>query len=308
MMSKKEELLVEYSQWLRMRNYSEQTYKAYMGSIRNFWKFCEKRKSDTQFRKDNAVQTYLSYRLTVEKRNYSTVNGDYSALQWFYKYVLDREWNVRKLIRPRKEKTLPRYMTPEQVGLLLENTSCAKHRLMMLMYYCTGMRLSEVRHLKWEDINFTDGVIMVKKGKGHKDRLAILPSGLDEQLLDFKSLQRPTQQYVFEGKTPGAAIAAKTIQWGFVLARRKAGLPEWVTAHVLRHSYATIHLKNGMDVVGLQKLLGHKKLSTTTLYLHLNIKHYQNGYNPLSESCLNASLNQPLLPSGESSDNSAAPL
>jgi len=137
-MSKKEELLVEYSQWLRMRNYSEQTYKAYMGSIRNFWKFCEKRKGDSQFRKDNAVQTYLSYRLTVEKRNYSTVNGDYSALQWFYKYVLDREWNVRKLIRPRKEKTLPRYMTPEQVGLLLENTSCAKHRLMMLMYYCTN--------------------------------------------------------------------------------------------------------------------------------------------------------------------------
>lgn len=306
-MSKKEQLLEEYSQWLRMRNYSEQTYKAYMGSVRKFWAYCEKRRDDANFFKRNAVQNYLSYRLSVEKRDYSTVNGDYSALQWFYKYVLDRPWNVQKLIRPRKEKRLPRYITPEQVALLLENTSCDKHRLMMLVYYCTGMRLSEVRHLKWEDINFSEGVILVKKGKGHKDRMAILPKGLDHQLLTFKTLQRPTQQFVFEGKTPGLPIAPRTIQRGIIDARAKAGLPEWVTAHVLRHSYATIHLKNGMDVVGLQKLLGHKKLSTTTRYLHLNIKHYQNIYNPLDESCLNASLNQPLLPSAESSDNSLHP-
>jgi integrase/recombinase XerD len=304
MMSKKEQLLEAYSQWLQMRNYSQQTYKAYMGSVRKFWVFCDGRKSDAKFNKDNAVQTYLAHRLTVEKRDYSTVNGDYSALQWFYKYVLDRDWNVRKLIRPRKEKRLPRYITPEQVALLLENTSYDKHRLMILMYYCTGMRLSEVRFLKWGDINFSEGVIMVKKGKGNKDRMAILPAGLDEQLQRFKTLQRPTQQYVFEGKTPGIPIAPKTIQWGIVLARKKAGLPEWVTAHVLRHSYATIHLKNGMDVVGLQKLLGHKKLSTTTRYLHLNIKHYQNGYNPLKESCLNAYLIHPALPSAELSDNS----
>ena len=306
-MSKKEQLLETYSQWLRMRNYSEQTYKAYMGSVRKFWTFCEKRKGDANFFKRNAVQNYLSYRLNVEKRDYSTVNGDYSALQWFYKYVLDREWNLRKLIRPRKEKRLPRCITPKQVALLLEHTSCDKHRLMILVYYCTGMRLSEVRFLKWEDINFSEGVILVKKGKGNKDRLAILPKGLDEQLLRFKQLQRPTQQYVFEGKTAGVAIAPKTIQWGIKLARQKAGLPEWVTAHVLRHSYATVHLKNGMDVVGLQKLLGHKKLSTTTRYLHLNIGHYQNGYNPLAEPCLNASLKVLNLPSEELSANSVAP-
>ena len=77
-MSKKEQLLEQYSNWLKMQNYSQQTYKAYMGSVRKFWSYCEARKGDTNFDKRHAVQTYLAYRLTVEKRDFSTVNGDYS--------------------------------------------------------------------------------------------------------------------------------------------------------------------------------------------------------------------------------------
>lgn len=78
-LSSKEKLLLEYSNWLRMRNYSTQTYKSYMGTIRMFWSFCEARQNDPRFNKSNAVQSYLSFRLHDEKRDYSTVNGDYSA-------------------------------------------------------------------------------------------------------------------------------------------------------------------------------------------------------------------------------------
>ena len=296
-MTSKERLLNEYSQWLQMRNYSLTTYKAYMGSIRAFWRYCEAKKSDSRFQKESAVQSYLAHRLQVQKRDYSTVNGDYSALQWFYKYVLNREWNVRKLIRPKKEKRLPRYITPQQVSDLLSAISCEKHRLMVLMYYGTGMRLSEVRLLRWENINFEDGIIWVIKGKGAKDRVVMLAEGLAEKLKSYRALQRPTQQYVFEGKTPGEPIAPKTIQGAIIIARRKAGLPEWAIPsvlrfthlkvsqtfilrnrslkHVLRHSFATASLQNGADLLTLKQLLGHKKLSTTSHYMHLNIKHYQ---------------------------------
>lgn len=302
-MTKKEQLLQQYSNWLKMRNYSLQTYKSYMGTIRQFWKFCEVHQGDAHFIKKDAVQIYLAYRLTEQKRDYSTVNGDYSALQWFYKYVLDRAWNVKKLIRPKKEKRLPRYITPTQVGALLDAVSYEKHRLILLLYYSTGMRLSEVRYLKWEDINVEEGVILVRKGKGAKDRLVLLYEGLEEKLKAHRALQRPSQEYVFEGKTPGQAIAPKTIQWAIIRARQKAGLPDWVTAHVLRHSYATANLKNGMDVVGLQKLLGHKKLSTTSRYLHLNIQHYKKGYNPLSEPSVKKHLtNNPLPPPNTASE------
>ena len=81
-MSKKEQkehLLAQYSDWLLMRNYSKQTYKSYMGSVRNFWKYCEAKSENPKFDKSNAVQSFLAYRLSVKKLNFSTVNGDYSA-------------------------------------------------------------------------------------------------------------------------------------------------------------------------------------------------------------------------------------
>ena len=307
-LNRKEKLLLEYSNWLRMRNYSVQTYKAYMGTIRMFWAFCEQRQNDPSFDKVNAVQTYLSYRLHDQNRDYSTVNGDYSALQWFYKYILNREWNVQKLIRPKKEKRLPRYITPQQFSELLAATTSKKHQLMMLLYYATGLRLSEVRLLKWEHINFEEGLIFVQKGKGAKDRITILPPGLTVQLQAYRHTLYPTQVYVFEGKTIGKAIAAKTVQWGFKQARKKAGLPHWVTAHVLRHSYATTSLKNGTDLLSLKMLLGHKKLSTTSRYMHLNVAHFKQSYNPLSESCLNQYLQEPLLSAPVLSDPNPNPL
>jgi len=295
-MNKKEQLLQQYSDWLRMRNYSVQTYKAYMGSVRLFWRYCESRQTDPKFDKSNAVPSFLAYRMSEQKRDYSTVNGDYSALQWFYKYVLNREWNVRKLIRPRKEHRLPRYITPSQVSALLTATSCAKHRVMMLMYYSTGLRMSEARLLKWEDVLFEEGLLLVRCGKGAKDRLAVLPADLASRLQAYRKTQRATQQYVFEGKTMGKPIAPKTIQWGFVKAREKAGLPKWVTAHVLRHSYATASIKNGTDLLTLKQLLGHKKLETTTRYLHLKVPHFKKTYNPLSDTCLSSHLQIPVHP------------
>lgn len=174
------------------------------------------------------------------------------------------------------------------------------------MYYGTGMRLSEVRLLLWEDVNFEDGVIWVKKGKGAKDRVVMLAEGLAEKLKAYRALQRLTQRYLFEGKTPGEPMGPKTIQGSIIIARRKANLPEWVSAHVLRHSFVTASLQNGADLLTLKQLLGHKKLSTTTRYLHLQLSYYKNPYNPIENPCLNAHLKikkHPDLPLAGSSED-----
>ena len=160
----------------------------------------------------------------------------------------------------------------------------------------------------------------------------MLAEGLAEKLKSYRALQRPTQQYVFEGKTPGEPIAPKTIQGAIIIARRKAGLPEWAIPsvlrfthlkvsqtfilrnrslkHVLRHSFATASLQNGADLLTLKELLGHKKLSTTSRYMHLNIKHYQNTYNPTENSCLAVHLKKlenPDTPSDKSSASLVQP-
>jgi len=291
-MTKKEELLVQYSAYLKMRNYSLSTYKAYMGTIRMFWSYCESRKEDSDFKKSDAVQSYLAYRLSVQGRDFSTVNGDYSALQWFYKYILGREWNVKKLIRPRKEKRLPRYLCPEQVSLLIKSADSEKYRLMFMLYYATGVRLSEGRLLKWEDVVFEEGIIHVRKGKGAKDRIVVLHSELSALLSAYRQMLPSAQVYIFAGKDYRYPISARSVQRAFIQSRRRAGLPEWVTAHVLRHSYATSALKNQTDVLTLKSLLGHKKLSTTSRYLHLDTAHFKSTHNTLSHTCLTTILEQ----------------
>ena len=199
-MTRKEKLLQQYSQYLRMRNYSENTYKSYMGTIRNYWAWCEEsRKKNPNFDKETAVTGYLAYRLHDLKRDYGTVNGDYSALQWFYKYILNRDWNVKKLVRPRRPKRLPRFITPQQFAQLLEATTCRKHQIMFLFYYSTGMRLSELIHLKWEDIVFEEDIVMVRNGKGAKDRIVILQEKMKAILLEYRKEQHPNQTIVFEG-------------------------------------------------------------------------------------------------------------
>jgi len=292
----KEKLFRQYSDYLKMRNYSTSTYKAYMGSVRNFWKWCEAQKEDPGFDKENAVQSYLAFRMVDEKKDYSTVNGDYSALQWFYKYVLNRAWNVRKLVRPKKEKRLPKYITPEQVSSLIACTDFKKHQIIFLLFYSTGLRLSELRLLKWEDIKFDEGIIHVRKGKGAKDRLVILQEEMARMLNAYRKNQPVVQQYIFEGKTANKPIAPKSVQWAFKRSREKAGLPAWVTPHVLRHSYATALLKNGTDLLTLKELLGHKKLATTMRYLHLNTAFLKKSYNPLTNQCLDAPVKQAQLP------------
>jgi len=291
-MTQKQKLLDQYSNYLKMRNYSEQTYKAYMCSIRKFWKYCEQQRSNANFDKDNAVQSYLAYRMSVQKRSFSTVNGDYSALQWFYKYILEREWNARKLIRPKKEKKLPRYISPEKFAQLVNACQSQKHKILFLFYYSTGLRLSEARKLKWEDVSYEEGIIHVRKGKGAKDRIVILHKEMADLLKDYRQSIPAAQVVVFAGKHYKSPISARAVQWAFIQARRRAKLPDWVTAHVLRHSYATTALRNATDLLTLKELLGHKKLSTTSRYLHLNIDHYKRSHNPLSNRCLHATIQE----------------
>ena len=214
------------------------------------------------------------------------VNGDYSALQWFYKYILNREWNVQKLVRPIRPKRLPRYITPEQFAQLITVTTFRKHQIMFLFYYSTGMRLSELRNLKWENIHFEENIVMIRNGKGGKDRIVILQEQMKSILLDYRQEQHPNQSFIFEGKTPNIPIAPRSVQHAFRNAREKAGLPDWLTTHTLRHSFATSSLKNQTDLLTLKELLGHKKLETTAQYLHLNIDFLKQAYNPLSNQCL----------------------
>jgi len=134
--------------------------------------------------------------------------------------------------------------------------------------YGAGLRISEALNLRLDDIDSQRGVIRVSQGKGNRDRYAPLSATLVELLRVYWKHYRPTS-WLFPGKKPGRRITDKAIQSVCRPASKKAGISKPVTAHTMRHCFATHLLESGVDLRTIQHLLGHKRLSTTGVYLHI---------------------------------------
>jgi site-specific recombinase XerD len=263
-----------------LKNYSSKTIKSYLCTVKQFWAFCERRREEVTFSKDNAVETYLLFRFKEQKVSWQTVNGDYSGLRLFYVHILDRKWDLRKLPRPKKQNTLPKVIRPEEVELLIENGACYKHKVFMTLLYSTGLRLGEALRLRVEDVDVAGMRLRVLDGKGHKDRYTLLSPTCLDMLRFYIRAYKPQGGLLFNGKYKGTAWSDKTAQSAIKDARRKAKLPEFVTAHTLRHCFATHLLQSGTDLVTIQKLMGHKHLKTTARYIHLDHEHFTKINNP----------------------------
>lgn len=208
--------------------------------------------------------------------------GGYSALQKFYKHVLQQEWRLDHLPRPRKERSLPSVLSEQEVQRLLESGSSLKHQVFMLLLYTTGLRLSEALGLELSHIDGQRKQIRVLKGKGAKDRYVALPDRMLLYLRDYYRVYRP-EHYLFNGKQSGSRWAGRSAQHALKQARSCAGIKRKVSAHVLRHCYATHHLECGTNLIYLKDQLGHKNLKTTARYIHLCVRYQHQVRHPIDQ-------------------------
>lgn len=167
------------------------------------------------------------------------------------------------IIAPKKKKQLPKVLTKNEIKILLENIKNQKHKVIIITLYSAGLRLSEVVNLKREHINFENNTILVKQGKGKKDRITILSKKLKNKLSNYLSQNNFITYYLFESQR-GKKYDKHTIQK--ILEKASENMNQKVTPHMLRHSFATHLLESGTDIRYIQSLLGHSKLETTQIY------------------------------------------
>ncbi len=277
-----EKLLKELRNWMTLKNYSESTIRCYVSAVKNFAAYCREHQSDPDYCKAKAPEQYLLYRFKTLGLSWQSINGDYSGIRLFYTQILGRPWDLNKLPRPRKEKYLPRVISRGEVERLLNQASCLKHQVFFLLLYSSGLRLGEALALRPEDIDSHRMQIRVRAGKGNKTRYTLL----SEQVL--KVLRLYWKEYLpvtwlFNGRVMGEPWSKRGAQHAFVETRRRARLPEHVSAHTLRHCFATHLLENGTDLVSVQLLLGHKHLKTTSRYIHLKAEHFRRIANPADQ-------------------------
>ena len=229
-----------YKDYLVLANFSPRTITMYIRTIRNYYDYLENR--PTRIEDQESAQQYLLKRLS-QGSSWSTINCDYSALRKYFKEILDKEWSLKKLPRPRKDRILPKILSQEDVIRLIEGARLYKHQIFLTFVYATGLRLSEALAITFEDIDGDRLQIRVNKGKGHKDRCVQIPQCLLDLLRTYYKRCKP-KHYLFNGYKE-TSFSRRAAQWSIVQARKKAGINKTATIHTLRHCYATHHIENG---------------------------------------------------------------
>lgn len=250
---------------MQLRNLSLNTQDSYLGHVRRFEAFFDKCLEDMGIPE---VRHYLHDAISRRELSASTLNCIYSALRFFYETTLEREWNLKKVPRAKKEKIEPVVLSRAEVARLLNAVDNLKHKAVLATTYAAGLRVSEVARLKPADIDSANMQILIRLGKGKKDRYSLL-SAVDLQLLRRYWVKYQPTDWLFPGGIPGGPLSVKAIQRVFHKARVKAGIKKPATIHSLRHSFATHLLESGVNLFYVQQLLGHANIRTTVRYLHL---------------------------------------
>lgn len=250
---------------LKIRNYSPRTIEIYIDRVAKFAQYFNQ--SPDRLTSEH-IREFQRYLVEDKKCSWSQLNQTVCALRFFYRVCLDKPDIIEYIPYAKQPKSLPVVLSRGEVHRLLEAARDLNHRTVLMLLYGTGLRISEALALRVGDVDSQRMVIHVRAGKAGKDRYLPLAESLLEQLRVYWLVHRPGT-FLFPGRDPRKAVSGRTVRKMCRQAAEQAGLSKTVTPHTLRHSFATHHLEAGTDIKTIQMWLGHRSLTTTSVYLHI---------------------------------------
>jgi len=254
----------------KLRGFSPQTIKSYKFHVSSFLDFLDKSRFNLN---EEGVKSYL---LSQNKAR-NTIRLSHIAIRFFFLEVLKKPLSLKEIPLMKKESKLPKVISKEKIKSMVNSCENLKHKLIIKFLYSSGLRLSELLNLKRNDIDFDNNLILVRQGKGAKDRMTLLSPSLKDDLLKYYSNHEFKTNYVFEGRN--GKYSKKSVQK--ILERLGNKIRTKIHPHMLRHSFATHLLEQGTDLRYIQKLLGHSSSTTTEIYTHVANHQLKNIKSPL---------------------------
>ncbi len=274
------EALQQFSRQLYLKAYSPSTIKTYSNEFTQFLQTIKDKPADSF--NVSRLKDYFQYCYTTIKLSENTLHSRINAMKFYYEQVLGKEKFFWEIPRPKKQVILPKVISKEKIAALINSIENIKHKTIIMLTYACGLRVSEVVSLKVKHIDGQRKMLFIERGKGKKDRVVSLSPNMLIMLRDYYKHYKPTD-YLFEGQTKDEHLTARSIQNVLQKAKEKAGITQDGSMHMLRHSFATHLLDKGIDVVFIQKLLGHNSIKTTLGYLHVTNKDLVHILSPLED-------------------------
>lgn len=277
--AKYEAAVTALEQCLMLKRYSWRTIKAYKNCFRQFIRHYDDIKPSQLTRKQ--IDAYVAGLIKEKNISESHQNQILSAIKMFYSEVVDQEWKVQGLLRPKRPDKIPHVLSEYEVVRLLNAVDNLKHKCILMLVYSAGLRLGEVINLQLPDLQAEQKRLFVRGGKGKKDRCTILADRSWQSIQEYLGIYRPVH-WLFEGQD-GGRYSERSVQAIFTKAKEKSRINPHATVHTLRHSFATHLLEKGVDLRYIQELLGHESSKTTEIYTHITHKGWDKIKSPLDD-------------------------
>ena len=285
-------VLLGFRDYLRGKRYSESSVNTYLTLVADLVEFYDDMPLEDLT--NRSVEVFIERIMVPKGYSVSTHRQFISALKLFCIFHKNHQMTEVVLSMPKKDRRLPSVLSQEEVIDLIRCTSNLKHRTILALIYSCGLRIGELLKLKLSDIDIDRRQLVVRQGKGRKDRYVILAEAFLPLLKNYVLSYQP-RTFAFEGQGK-AQYSAESIRSFLKSSCKKAGIGKYVTPHTLRHSYDTHLLEQGIDLRYIQELLGHAKPETTMIYTHVSKKDLLQIKSPLDVAIKKVLGSQPALP------------
>ncbi len=274
------EALNELRIWMQHKRYSDSTISSYIDSLQKFFAYSLPKKHEDINAQD--LVNYVHGYIIPNNLSYAIQNHTVSASKIFFREIVNANFDVEQFHRPKAQKRLPNVLSKEEVKGILDAIKNQKHKAMLSLIYACGLRRSELLNLKASHIESKRGLVIIKQGKGKKDRIVPISEKTIEMLRAYFKTYQP-KVWLFEGQNNSVQYSAESLSKILKKACTEAKINKPVTLHWLRHSYATHLLENGTDIRYIQELLGHSSSKTTEIYTHVSTKNIQQIKSPFDD-------------------------
>ena len=276
-------IIKDFSNYILTKNYSDNTHTSYISDLYYFYLFVKK---DLRKVNDKDIRSYLE-ELNKQNEKPTSIRRKISTLKSFYKYLYKnnyidkKDYPLNKTVYPKVEKRLPKFIYYNDLLEILDESTRDKDgirdRLIIEMLYATGVRVSELVNIKYNDIDFNNRRIRVC-GKGNKERIVYYGEYAEDVLKEYMNTHiKNDNGYVFIN-SKGGQLTTRGVRYIIDNIMNRLSVKVHVTPHVLRHTFATDMLNNGCDIKVVQELLGHASLQTTEVYTHVTNERLKEVY------------------------------